>query len=94
MAFTKVIKSFDEAVADIPDRATLMIAGAQGPLGIPQNLIKALAKKGVKDLTVISVMPGIGTKTAPQVGYPEWYVDPGLLIENKQVKRFIAEQYN
>ncbi len=38
MAINKVVASFEEAVADIPDGATLMIDGFAGPGGTPQNL--------------------------------------------------------
>ena len=49
----KVLGSFDEAVADIPDGATIMVF-SWGPAGTPQNLMRALHEKGVKDLTIIS----------------------------------------
>ena len=48
MAINKVFASFDEAVADIPDGATLMIDGFAGPGGTPQNLIRALRDHGAK----------------------------------------------
>ncbi|MEH7117271.1 CoA-transferase, partial [Neobacillus vireti] len=43
----KICKSFQEAVADIRDGATLMVGGF-GLCGIPEKLILALAEKGVK----------------------------------------------
>ena len=86
MSVNKVVNNFEEAVADIFDGATVMIGGAQGPVGLPNKLIKALRDKGAKNLSVISLGTGLGTKVAAAVGYPEWYVDYGLLIENKQVK--------
>ena len=49
----KVLASFDEAVADIPDGASI----AMDSWGIPataQNLIAALKRNGAKDLTIIS----------------------------------------
>jgi len=49
----KVFSSFDDAVADIPDGASIAIES----WGIPataQNLIAALKRKGIKDLTVIT----------------------------------------
>ncbi|MCH7652258.1 MAG: 3-oxoadipate CoA-transferase, partial [Chloroflexi bacterium] len=42
MPINKVVATFAEAVADIPDGATLMIDGFAGPGGTPQNLILAL----------------------------------------------------
>ncbi|HKN09311.1 MAG TPA: CoA-transferase, partial [Pseudomonadota bacterium] len=54
----KVVASADEAIADIWDGATIMVGGF-GLCGIPENLIKALARKRVKDLTVISNNAGV-----------------------------------
>ena len=49
----KVCSSFDEAVADVPDGATVMIGGF-GPPGLPQNLLAALVRQGAKDLMLIA----------------------------------------
>ena len=46
----KIYPSFDAAVADIPDGATIMFADFGG-IGAPQNLIAALHRQGAKDLT-------------------------------------------
>jgi 3-oxoacid CoA-transferase subunit A len=54
----KVIASADEAVADIPNGATLMLGGF-GLCGIPENLIAALVRKGIKDLHTISNNMGV-----------------------------------
>ena len=54
----KVVASADDAVADINDGATLIVGGF-GLCGIPENLIAALDRKGVKDLTVISNNCGV-----------------------------------
>jgi 3-oxoacid CoA-transferase subunit A len=54
----KVIATSDAAVADIPDGATVMIGGF-GLCGIPENLIAALVRKGVKDLRTISNNMGV-----------------------------------
>ena len=48
----------DEAVADIHDGATVMIGGF-GLCGIPENLIAALVRKGVKHLHTISNNMGV-----------------------------------
>ena len=50
----KIVPTFAEAVADIPDGATLMIDGFAGPGGTPQNLIRALRDHGARELTIIS----------------------------------------
>jgi len=54
----KVFATADEAVADIPDGATLMLGGF-GLCGIPENLIAALVRKGVKGLHTISNNMGV-----------------------------------
>ena len=90
MAVSKVVASFAEAVADIPDGAWLMIDGFAGPGGTPQNLIRALRDHGAKDLTIISNTAGlasvIGFGTIPG----DRPIDIGALIDNEQVKKVIA----
>jgi 3-oxoacid CoA-transferase subunit A len=54
----KVVNSADEAIRDIPDGATIMVGGF-GLCGIPENLIAALVRKGVKNLTTISNNVGV-----------------------------------
>ncbi len=54
----KVVANADEAIRDIRDGATIMIGGF-GLCGIPENLIAALVRKGVKNLTTISNNVGI-----------------------------------
>lgn len=73
----RIYKSFQEAVADIQDGATLMVGGF-GLCGIPENAILALVEKGVKDLTVIS----------NNCGVDDWGL--GLLLKNKQIKKMIG----
>ncbi|VEF48175.1 3-oxoacid CoA-transferase subunit A [Bacillus freudenreichii] len=73
----KVLTSFEEAVKDIHDGAVLMVGGF-GLVGIPENLIIALAEKNVKDLTVIS----------NNCGVDNWGL--GLLLQNKQIKKIIG----
>ncbi len=41
----KILATFDEAVADIPDGATIMFTGFGRP-GTPRNLIAALLRQG------------------------------------------------
>ncbi|MBW3113406.1 MULTISPECIES: CoA transferase subunit A [Bacillaceae] len=73
----EVYTSYDEAVADIHDGATLMVGGF-GLCGIPEKLILALVKKGVKNLTVIS----------NNCGVDDWGL--GLLLQNKQIDKMIG----
>ncbi|HJT54587.1 MAG TPA: CoA transferase subunit A, partial [Candidatus Angelobacter sp.] len=48
----------DEAVRDVQDGAVIMVGGF-GLCGIPEELIEALARKGVKNLTTISNNAGV-----------------------------------
>jgi len=73
----KTVSSADDAVADIPDGATLM-AGGFGLCGIPENLIAALHRRGTRDLRIISNNCGIDGKGL------------GLLLENGQVRKITA----
>src|ERR1700755_2225960 len=54
----KLVANADEAVSDIPDGATLMLGGF-GVCGIPEQLIAALVRKGVKGLRTISNNMGV-----------------------------------
>ena len=55
----KVVASADEAVADIPDGATIMFGGFVSA-GSPTNLIRALVRRGVRNLTGIANNIGLG----------------------------------
>src|SRR6202051_3101614 len=70
----KVVVSADEAIRDIPDGATIMVGGF-GLCGIPENLIRALVRTGVKNLTTISNNVGVD-------GY-----GMGLLLAAGQIRR-------
>jgi 3-oxoacid CoA-transferase subunit A len=72
-----IFNSFEEAIQDIRDGMTIMVGGF-GLVGIPENLIKALAASDVKDLTVIS----------NNCGVDDWGL--GLLLKNKQIKKMIG----
>jgi 3-oxoacid CoA-transferase subunit A len=73
----KVVASADEAVRDIPDGASIMIGGF-GLCGNPENLIRALVKKGVKNLTTMSNNAGVD-------GF-----GVGLLLAAGQIRRHIG----
>jgi 3-oxoacid CoA-transferase subunit A len=73
----KVVKSAAEAVALIPDGATIMMAGF-GLCGIPENLIKALHARGTKGLTVISNNAGVDLMGA------------GVLLKARQISKMVA----
>ena len=55
---SKVIASAAEAVALVPDGATIMMGGF-GVCGLPENLIDALHDRGTRDLTIISNNAGL-----------------------------------
>src|SRR6266481_7100053 len=54
----KVFSSAEEATHDIQDGATLMVGGF-GLCGVPEDLIDALVRKGVQNLTTISNNAGV-----------------------------------
>jgi 3-oxoacid CoA-transferase subunit A len=54
----KVVANADEAIRDVLDGASVMIGGF-GLCGMPENLIRALARKGTKNLRTISNNVGI-----------------------------------
>jgi 3-oxoacid CoA-transferase A subunit len=67
----------DDAVALVPDGASILMGGF-GLCGIPENLIKALARRGTRHLTVISNNAGVADYGI------------GLLLANHQVRRMIG----
>jgi 3-oxoacid CoA-transferase subunit A len=72
-----VFADFGEAVSEIRDGSTVMVGGF-GLVGIPENLIRALAESGVKELTVIS----------NNCGVDDWGL--GVLLRGKQIKKMIG----
>jgi len=54
----KAVANADEAVRDVFDGAVIMVGGF-GLCGIPENLIRALVRKGVKNLTTVSNNVGV-----------------------------------
>jgi len=73
----KLVTNADEAIRDIPDGATIMVGGF-GLCGIPENLIRALVRRGVKNLTTISNNVGVD-------GF-----GMGLLLAAGQIRRHIG----
>ena len=55
----RVLTSYDDAVADTPDGATVLVGGF-GMAGMPVELIDALIRQGATDLTVVSNNAGNG----------------------------------
>src|SRR5712672_3465500 len=54
----KVVASADEAVRDVKDGSMIMVGGF-GLCGIPADLIDALVRKGVQNLTTVSNNAGV-----------------------------------
>jgi 3-oxoadipate CoA-transferase alpha subunit len=91
----KIVGSFDEAVADMVDGATVMIGSFGGPGECPSYLVAAVARKGVSGLTIVGNTGGWGVDLLAilrermavilQIG-EDWY-DPGLLVQRGQVKK-------
>jgi 3-oxoacid CoA-transferase subunit A len=54
----KVVANADEAIRDVGDGSVIMLGGF-GLCGIPENLIRALVRKGSKNLTTISNNAGV-----------------------------------
>ena len=73
----KLVESADAAVADVKDGATLMVGGF-GLCGNPENLIRAIHRKGVKDLTLISNNCG-----TTDLGL-------GILLKARQIRKIVA----
>jgi len=73
----KVVASADEAVRDIRDGATLVVGGF-GLCGIPENLIAALVRRGVRDLTVVS----------NNCGVDDWGL--GQLLQTRQIRKMVS----
>lgn len=55
----QILSTVDEAVADVPDGAVVMIGGF-GTAGQPVELIEALLRQGARDLTVVNNNAGNG----------------------------------
>ena len=73
----KVVANADEAIRDMPDGAVIM-SGGFGLSGNPENLISAIHRKGVKNLTVISNNCGTTDKGL------------GILLQSRQIKKMVA----
>ena len=89
MVLNKIFRNCNEAVADIPDGATIMVGGFGSFGGLPINLITALADQGAKNLTVIANMGGVGFELSQRIK-PGGYQDLGILFEGGQVRKFIG----
>ncbi|HKT80252.1 MAG TPA: CoA transferase subunit A [Vicinamibacterales bacterium] len=73
----KVLATAAEAVALVPDGATILMGGF-GLCGIPENLIQALHARGTRNLTVISNNAGVDD------------FGIGVLLRARQVRKMIS----
>jgi len=75
----KVVADATEALAraGLKDGATVL-AGGFGLCGIPENLIAALEKSGVKDLTMVSNNAGVDD------------FGLGLLLRTRQIRKMVS----
>jgi 3-oxoacid CoA-transferase subunit A len=73
----KLCESADAAIADVKDGATLVVGGF-GLCGNPENLIAALHRKGVKQLTIVSNNCGTTDQGL------------GILLAAHQVKKMVS----
>jgi 3-oxoacid CoA-transferase len=60
----KVVRSAADAVADLPDGASLLFGGFGVVQGWPNSLLLALRDHGARDLTLIFNTPGVGPLSA------------------------------
>jgi 3-oxoacid CoA-transferase A subunit len=86
----KVYASVDDAVADIPNGATIMIGGFGHAADKPQNLIQALQKQGAGNLTLIANSSGGAGKLGIGSLGGKPFVDEEVLVENGQVKKAVC----
>ena len=73
----KVVANADEAIRDLQDGASILVGGF-GLCGIPENLIHAVVRKGVKNLTTISNNAGVDD------------FGLGLLLQTRQIRKHIG----
>ena len=72
-----MFSSAEAAVADVWSGSTLLVGGF-GLTGVPENILLALQKKGINDLTVVSSNVGTAERGL------------GLLFQGKQISRMVG----
>jgi 3-oxoacid CoA-transferase subunit A len=73
----KVVANADAAIHDLTDGASIMVGGF-GLCGIPENLIAAVVRKGVKNLVTMSNNAGVNT------------FGLGKLLQTRQIRKHIG----
>jgi len=74
----KVYASAEDALAGVLRDGMTIMSGGFGLCGIPETLIEALRKSGVRDLTVVSNNAGVDG------------IGLGLLLESRQIRKMIS----
>jgi 3-oxoacid CoA-transferase subunit A len=74
----KVYATAEEALAGVTRDGMMIMAGGFGLCGVPETLIEALRKTGVKGLTVVSNNAGVDG------------IGLGVLLETGQIKKMIS----
>ncbi|MCY3648048.1 MAG: 3-oxoacid CoA-transferase subunit A [Chloroflexi bacterium] len=77
---SKVVASFEEAVAGVEDGSSILVAGFGEP-GSPHNLVAALYEQGATDLTLIANGAGMTRD--------DGVITTGNLVEEKRVRRVV-----
>jgi len=74
----KVYASAEDALAGVLRDGMTIMSGGFGLCGVPETLIEALRKSGVRDLTVVSNNAGVDG------------IGLGLLLETRQIRKMIS----
>ncbi len=74
----KVYASAEDALSGVLRDGMTIMSGGFGLCGIPETLIEALRKSGVRDLTVVSNNAGVDG------------IGLGLLLESRQIRKMIS----
>jgi len=74
----KVYASAEDALAGVLRDGMTIMSGGFGLCGVPETLIEALRKSGVRDLTVVSNNAGVDG------------IGLGLLLESRQIRKMIS----
>ena len=94
----KTVASFDQAVADITDGATIHMGGFASPFNTPSYLIAALARNGARNLTMATTSASTGPENARNIAatladvvtWPPDYVELGLIARQGQIRKLIT----
>ena len=84
--------SLEQAIARIPDGASLMIGGFMG-VGSPERLIDELVRQGKRNLTVIAndnALPGIGIGKLVSAGLMRKTIASHIGLNPETQKKMIA----